>query len=126
MMEAVVATAIATIAVIGLAHTFGLGRAFVDKFEIARIALSAAQSRMEALSVTPSTSPDFTVGVHPDPAQPFTFHGADIGTETWRVDWFDDPLTPSTTTDLKRVTVVVAWGHGADGDSVVLTRLFQN
>jgi hypothetical protein len=126
MMEAIVATAIATIAILGLAHTFGLGQGFVDKFEIARTALATAQARMEALSVTDPTSTDLSIGAHPTPAEPFLYHGANIGTETWRVEWFDDPITPAITTDLRRVTVVIAWNIGADGDSLSLTRLFPN
>src|SRR2546426_12733052 len=33
LIEAVVATVIAALAVVGLAHTFGLGRAFINRFE---------------------------------------------------------------------------------------------
>jgi hypothetical protein len=126
IMEAMVATVIAVIAVIGLAHSFGLGRAFVDKFEIGRMAMSVATARREALSVLPSTAPDFAIGNHPAAPLPFNLEGAPIGTETWRVSWFDDPVTPGTTTDLRRVTVVVAWGQGIDADSVSMTRLFPN
>jgi hypothetical protein len=125
LMEAIVATAIAVIAVLGLAHTFALGRAFVDRFEIARMAMSAVNSRMETLSVLPSMSPEFSIGAHPETPIPFSFHEVPIGTENWRVEWYDDPATPLTTMDLKLVTVVVSWGRGADQDSVRLTRIFQ-
>ena len=125
-MEAVVATAISVIAILGLAHSFGMGRAFIDRYAIARVALGVAQARMEGLSMLPPAAPDFSIGPHPDAPVVFTFQGAPVGTEQWLVEWFDDPSTPLTTADLRRVTVVVAWSLGADQDSVRLARLFQD
>jgi len=124
MMEAIVAASIAVIAVIGLAHTFGLGRAFVNRFEVGRAAFGAAETRMAMLSVLPVTHSDLAIGVHPALPETFTYQGAAVGTTEWRVEWFDDPATPSTTEDLKRITTVVRWGSGVDRDSVRLTRLF--
>lgn len=124
LMEALVAATISVIAVIGLAHSFGMGRAFINRYEVARAALGAVGARMEELSVLPAAAPELTVGAHPATPEPFTYQGVEVGTIGWRVEWFDDPLTPSITADLKRVTVVVRWGGGADRDSVRLIRLF--
>jgi hypothetical protein len=123
-MEAIIATVIAVIAVLGLAHTFGLGRGFAVRFEVARMALGIAQSRMEALTVLPSTDPSLAIGTHPATPLDFTYRGVPIGTETWRVEWYDDPASSALTTDLKRVTVLISWQRGADTDSVQLVRLF--
>jgi hypothetical protein len=123
-MEAVVATVISVIAILGLAHTFGMGRGFIDRFAVGRAAIGVVQGRMEALSVLPVGSPELTIGAHP--GIPFTYKGEAVGTEWWRVEWFDDPATPTTTSDLRKVTVVVTWGRGADRDSLQLTRLFSS
>jgi hypothetical protein len=55
---------------------------------------------------------------------PFTYQDHPVGTMQWRVEWFDDPITTSTTLDLKRVTTVVRWVDGTEQDSVRLSRLF--
>lgn len=117
-----VAAVIAVLAVIGLAHTFGLGRAFINRFEVARAALGAAQERLELLQVTPRSSADFS----PDSlhVRPFTHFGRQVGTEEWAVTWYDDPAMPGTN-DLKRVTVTVRWIQGSLADSLSLSRLFQ-
>lgn len=122
LMEAIVATLVAVIAVVGLAHTFGMGRGFIERFAIGRNALAVAQARIEALGVLQpaSSAPELAIGVHP--AVPFTYLGHPVGLEQWRVQWYDDPVTASTL-DLKKITVVVTWIQGVDQDSVVLTRL---
>ena len=122
LMEAIVGTLIAVIAILGLAHSFGVGRAMIARYEVARAALGVAQARMEALTVLPLTDPTLAVGTHP--VSNFVLQGAVVGTETWRVEWFDDDLSDGPTNDLRRVTVSVAWGNGVDRDSVRVTRLF--
>jgi len=128
LIEVVVAALIATIAVFGLAHTFGLGRTFIDRYAIARAALGAARARLETLAAGPAGSPDLatTPPVH---TAPFTVDGRAFGQEAWIVGWVDDPtdglqgagdLNPN---DLKRVTVTVTFREGAVTDSVRLTRL---
>ena len=93
-----------------------MGRGFIDRFEVARSALAAAESRMEFLSALRSWSPELMIGDHPAIPNPFVFGNParTIGTETWRVEWFDDPVTPGTIQDLKRVTVVVRWTMAGD------------
>ncbi len=123
-MEVIVATVVATIAVIGLAYSFSLGRSFIDRFEVARAALAEAQRRMETLVVAQVDSPDLTVGTHPALPMPFSYEGRAMGSEIWTVTWFDDPGTIGTTQDLKRVTVRIQWPSGSITDSVSVTRLF--
>src|SRR2546425_3432272 len=40
------------------------------------------------LSVVPGTAPELAVGSY---QAPFFFNGDEIGTETWTVEWLDDP-----------------------------------
>lgn len=121
LVEAIVATVIATIAVVGLAHTFGLGRSFINRFETARAALGVAQQRLEVLQAGSDPSSNLASGtLH---FGPFNHGGHQIGTEEWVVSWYDDPATPDST-DLKRVTVRVFWSQGTISDTVALTRLF--
>ena len=115
-----VATVIATVAVLGLAYTFSLGRGFINRFEIARAALNAAESRLDQLHDN-LDSPDFsTDSTH---VRPFNHAGREVGLEEWNVTWFDDPATFDSQ-DLKRVQVVVSWRLGGIPDTVRLSRLF--
>jgi hypothetical protein len=116
LMEAVVGTAIATIAVLGLAYTFGTGRGLISRYEVGRVALGVAQTRLETFAAVPPES--ISAG-----AQPFTYHGAEVGTEQWTVADVNDPLTTAAD-DYRRVTVTVTWGSGADQQNVALSRLF--
>ena len=122
LIEALAATVIATVAVVGLAYTFGLGRSFINRFEVARAALGIAQQRLELLHTEPLGSADFSEdSLH---VRPFNHAGRELGTECWAVTWYDDPATPGMTHDLKRVTVTVRWMQGSVADSVIMSRLF--
>ena len=46
---------IASIAVLGLAYTFGVGRGMVNRYEIARAALGGAQDPLELCTSLPLT-----------------------------------------------------------------------
>ena len=117
-----VASVVATLALIGLAHTFGLGRSFINRFEVARAGLAVAQQRLELLGVGSRSTAGFTTdSLH---VRPFVYGEREVGAEIWRVDWYDDRATPVVHDDLKRVTVIVRWTLGADTDSVSLSRLF--
>lgn len=126
LMEVIVATVIATVAVLGLAYTFGMGRAYINRFATARAALAEAQARLETLAVLPPGSASLTLGTH---AADFTIDGALLGKTLWRVTGYDDPAdgmgaADSKPVDLKRVVVVVSWQSGALTDSVRLERLY--
>jgi hypothetical protein len=115
-----VATVIATVAVIGLAYSFALGRSFISRFEVARGALAVAQQRLELLhgSADPTAMAD---SLH---QRPFNHGGRQMGMEEWTVTWYDDPGTTTTTQDLKLVTVSVRWTMGSVSDTVRQSRLF--
>ena len=113
---------IATIAVVGLAYNFGTGRALVNRYETARIALGAAQRRLEMLGVLQSSDPDLSIATH----GPFDVQldGRTICHETWTVEGYDDPINGTGQIDLKRVTVHVTWGGQSVAETIELTRLF--
>jgi prepilin-type N-terminal cleavage/methylation domain-containing protein len=126
LMEVLAATVIATIAIVGLAYTFGMGQSFIQRFETGRSALAVAEGRLDLLGVLPASSPDLTLGDHPASPLPFQADGTTVGTETWRVDTYDDPGTSFMTDDLKKVTVTVTWRFGSTQDSLRLSRLMPN
>jgi len=126
LIEAIVATAIAVLAVLGLAHTFGIGRAMVSRYEIGRVALGVAEARLEGYAArTPAT----IVTPSADSAA-FVYKGVTRGMEVWSVQWEDDPADgtggadTNGTHDMRRVTVWVHWGQGDEVNLVTLTRLF--
>jgi type II secretory pathway pseudopilin PulG len=132
LVEALVAAVIAVIAVVGLAYSFGQGRAMIARYEIARAALAAAQDRMETLSVTPATDstlalgPGRTPGLH---GRPYIEDGKIIGTVQWTVLPYDDPsdglgAADADAYDLKEVVVTATWPGGISPGSVTLRRLF--
>jgi type II secretory pathway pseudopilin PulG len=124
LVEALVALTIATIAVVGLAYNFGNGRALVNRYETARLALGAAQRRMEMLAVLPAAAPEFTFGVH-GPLD-VVVDGQTRCRESWAVAKFDDPIngTDPQQTDLKRVEVTITWGQATPAETIQLSRLF--
>lgn len=121
-MEAIVASVIAVIAILGMAYSFGLGRGLVFRYEIARAALGVAQTRMEMLTTLPKSSDSLDVG-YASPAAVFAYEGQNAGTEVWRVTAHDDPTLPGST-NLRRVEVVVRWEAGGLSDSLALDRMF--
>ena len=127
-MEVIAATVIATFAVVGLAYTFGLGRGFIDRYEVARAALAQAEGRLETLEVHPSGDTLST----PDEQHMsyFVVDGRVLGTERWVVRWVDDPADGTgqpgpdpNPRDLRRATVTVVFQMGSVEDSVQLSRL---
>jgi hypothetical protein len=124
LMEVVVATIIAVIAVVALAYSFGVGRGLVSRFGIARVALAAAQGRMERLSTLPATSDSLQIGQYG--TFPVWVDGRAVAQESWKVDSYTDKASghPQGTADLRSVTVTVAWGSGGPNEKVTLTRLF--
>lgn len=119
LIEVVVATVIAVIAVMGLAYSFGNARGLVDRYEAARLALAAAQRRMELLAVLPADADSLQVGRSCD--REVVVDGAIVAHEAWTVTPYTDPaLGPG----LKRVVVTVTWGGGTAAETVQLARLF--
>ena len=127
LMEAMVATVIAVLAVVGLAYTFGLGRAFINRYEIARMADAVAQARIEALGVLAQSRPasDSLVAGRSYPATPndFYYHGTLLGQERWRV--YPAPAAAPATIQgrVTTVTAVVTWTTGGVADSVTYSRV---
>jgi hypothetical protein len=122
LMEALTAVTISVIAVIGLAHSFGVGRAMVDRYEVARAALGVAQAQLETMATWPRADVQLALGYRSS-ATPFVYQGAIRGSSSWTVTPWDSPALPGTA-DLKRVVVTVRWQHGARGDSLSLERLW--
>ena len=128
LMEAIVATVIAVIAALGLAYTFGIGRANINRFEAAREADAIAQSTMENLSLLADASPaseSLAVGSHPDSPPTFSYQGHAIGSEYWHVDRAPVTVPYPIRGKLFRVTTVVTWTMGGFPDSVTYNRLMS-
>ena len=125
LTEVLVALLITVLAVVGLAHTFGIGRGLIDRYATARSAMGVAQSRMELLrmeSMKNIANPDLDPAViHPVTA--ITLNDRIAGEETWTVEWLDDPLVPGSQ-DYKRVRVTVSWTQAAIPDTVELKSIF--
>jgi prepilin-type N-terminal cleavage/methylation domain-containing protein len=127
LIEVIVATVIAVIAILGLAHSFGIGRAFINRFEAERSALALAQARMEVLTKLPLTAAELGEGSH-SAAPPEILPGL-VGSDAWVVDRVDDPAdglgaSDSDPFDYKRVTVTIAWTQGGIPEVVQLSRQF--
>lgn len=128
LLEVVVASVIAIIAVVGLAHSFGMGRALVDRFENARDALALVQLRLERLAALNPSHADLSIGVHN--AGPIAINDAMSGNETWTVVWVDDPVDGTGGGDLtgpndyKRATASITWTDGGFADGIQLSRIF--
>ena len=123
LVEALTAATISVIAVLGLAYSFGVGRGLVNRYEVARAALSEAESQLEALQLVARADPTMAIG-YASPPTPFQYKGSTLGSSSWRVVAYDDPTLPGTV-NLKRVIVTVRWTQSAQIDSVSLERLWQ-
>lgn len=128
LIEVMVATVIATLAFLGLAYSFSLGRGFINQFEIRRAAVAAARARLETLASDPG-SPDLSI-TPPPHTTPFVVDGVTRGQESWAVDWVDDKADGLAGAgdwnphDLKRVTVDVTYATGKNSiDTVSIVRL---
>lgn len=123
LIEALVATAIAVLSVLGLAYTFGVGRATVNRYELARAALGVGQDRLEMCTALPENSDSLRVG-WASPEFPFVYETINAGSYYWRVTGFDHPNIPGSP-DLKRITVTVRFRNGSGTDSLRLSRLIS-
>jgi hypothetical protein len=123
LFEVMAGTVVATLAVLGLAYSFGIGRGLIDRYEVARRALGRAEYVMDSLGTVP---PDQRVSG----SQPFWIDGmADqAGVTSWTMETIDDPIDGTggadpEPADMKRAIVVVQWKLGDALDQLVLTRL---
>lgn len=122
LMEIMVATVIAVLAVVALAYSFGTGSGLVDRYAAARLALGAAQRRIEVLGTLPASSPLLQIGT--THTADVLIEGRPVARETWSVVAWDDPADGVTgDVDLKRVSVSVTYGANP-ADTVGLNRLF--
>lgn len=122
LMEAIIATIITVIAVMGMAYSFGLGRSWIDRFELARVADGVAQAQMERLGTLAPGATDLTIGPHPAIPPPFTYNGITYGNLHWLVQAPDVSIPARAT--LRQVTVTVAWTRAGLKDSLSYQRLF--
>jgi len=129
-MEVIVATVIATIAVLGLAHTFGTGRGLIDRYETARDAQALIQRRLETLVMLGAknpSAPELVVGAASSVA--IAINPQVNGTQKTEVVWVDDPFDKTAGTgdgnpnDYKRVTVTISWTQGGSTDQVSGSRI---
>jgi prepilin-type N-terminal cleavage/methylation domain-containing protein len=125
LIEVMVAVVIAAIAVLGLAHSFGAGRALIDRYETARAASALVEGRLESLASLATRNladPMLSVGTHGP--SPITLSGGRMGEEAWFVEWVDDPLNGAGN-DYKRLTVAITWSEAAVTDTVKLARILR-
>jgi Tfp pilus assembly protein PilV len=125
LIEAITATVIAVIAVLGLAYTFSVGRGQVSRYEVARAALGEAENRMERLLLLENSNPSsdsLAVG-YASATSAFTYAGATLGTTWWHVEPYNDPDLPDDP-DLRRLVVCVRWNTSVP-DSVQFSQLLS-
>ena len=124
MFEVIAGTLIASIAVLGLAYSFGVGRGLIDRYEVARLALGRAELLADSLgSRNPTTLTDGS--------EPFWIDEVPAGTSTWVVTPVDDPIDGTINSvppdpnpvDMKRIHVEVSWRIGPFPDSLGLDRM---
>lgn len=123
LIEALTATVIAVLAVLGLAYTFGVGSGQVNRYAVARAALGAAESRMERLLLLADTEPgsDSLSDGYRSASTPFLHNGDAVGSLWWHVDPYNDPDLPENP-DLLRLVVCVRWNTSVP-DSVQFSQL---
>ena len=129
LIEVIVATLISVIAILGLAHSFGIGRGLINRFAEERNALAAVEARMEMLSKLQASAPELTLGTHTGDAIEL-FPGTSI-TETWTVTAVDDPAdgigaADTNPFDYRLVTVSMSWTPGGFPDTIQLSRQLLN
>jgi hypothetical protein len=124
LFEVMAGTLIATLAVIGLAYTFGIGRGLIDRYQVARVALAETQGILDSLA---THVPSPAIGTS---SRPFNVAGIQAGTLQWTISWVDDPADKLSPTDpdpndLKRAVVVATWSLGTPNDRLALTRMLS-
>jgi hypothetical protein len=120
LFEVIAGTLIATLAVLGLAYSFGVGRGLIDRYQVARAAMGEAQKMADSLAAEPPAS--LASG-----SETFWLAGQPLGTTSWIVTHVDDPgdNVPSDPNpyDMNRLSILVTWQLGGSTDTLGLTRL---
>jgi len=119
-------TVVATLAVLGLAYSFGVGRGLIDRYQVARQALGRAELVIDSLTTLPRSA--IVAG-----SQPFWVEGPSTaaGTTSWTLTNVDDPIDGTATSspadpnpvDLRRIVVRVGWSLGGLSDTLSISRL---
>ena len=123
LFEVMAGTIVATLAVLGLAYSFGVGRGLIDRYQVARMAMARAQLAVDSLSTISGAA--LVNG-----SEPFWGPNFQAGTTAWTVTWIDDPAdrlassSPSDANpnDLKRISVEVEWNLGGSRDTLRMSR----
>lgn len=123
LFEVIAGTVVATLAVLGLAYTFGVGRGLIDRYEVARCAIGEAQHVVDSLSLVRPAN--LAAG-----NRRFEVAGVTAGATHWTVTPVDDPLdgTAASTppdpspVDLYKLTIEVDWGTGVMADRLQISR----
>jgi prepilin-type N-terminal cleavage/methylation domain-containing protein len=126
LVELLVAIAILALVVVGVAYMLGTSRSFVDRFAVARDALTRVEQRLELLQY-PSVPADTFPGTHVRALSP-PLGGSVPAEERVYVSVVDDPIDGTgggdpRPQDYMSITVTVAWTLGAP-DSVSLSSFF--
>jgi type II secretory pathway pseudopilin PulG len=124
LVETMVATIVAVLAVVGLAYSFGVGRGLIDRYQVARQGMAQAQMVVDSLINVPRLN--LANGV-----QPFWVENLQAGTTAWTLSWVDDPVDRLASSfpadpnpnDLMRVSVEVRWSLGGSSDTLRMSRL---
>jgi hypothetical protein len=126
LIEVMAATLVATLAVVGLAYSFGIGRGLIDRYAVARRAMGRAELVIDSLSTISPTL------VHSG-SEPFWAEGIQAGSTSWAVTPVDDPAdgirSPAdpnadpNPVDMKRIVVTVAWNLGGSSDELAMTAM---
>lgn len=126
LVEVIAGTLVATLAVLGLAYSFGIGRSLIDRYAVARLAMGRAQLLVDSLgTVAPAA---LIPGTY---TRPFWVDGQQMGNEQWTIGTIDDPIDRLATdappdpqpADLKRIAVTVDWTLGTSHDQLSLSRV---
>src|ERR1043165_1602662 len=85
LFEVMAGTIVATLAVLGLAYSFGIGRGLIDRYAVARSAMGRASLLADSLStIAPAALSNGS--------RPFWVEGMQAGTESWTITDVDDPI----------------------------------
>jgi type II secretory pathway pseudopilin PulG len=120
LVELMVAMLLTVIAIMGLAHTFGLGTGFIDRYASARAALARASGQLEIVrgqvrSGASLASADSSSNILLAPGQAAVLHTL--------IEGVDDPVNPGGAFDYYRVTASVSWTQAGITDSVRMVTL---